>query len=106
MAKKAKKTKAASKKSVAVKVKAAKTPDMTLAIVALILNIIFPGVGSLVGSRVRAGIWQIALVIVGGVLATVLLQVGAYAYLVGILVMAVACIWALVTGIQLILAAK
>lgn len=84
----------------------------TLAILALILNlIILPGVGSIVGGRVKTGIWQIALsvggiviIIMGAILtATILLAIiGIPLIVIGALMPAAAWIWGLVTGIQLL----
>lgn len=98
--KKAKKTvkKVASKK-VAVAKKSSKKSGMGLAIVALILNVlILPGLGSLIGSKTRAGIWQIVLVIIGGILAWFVPFLGVIAF--------VGWIWGLVTGITLIQEAR
>lgn len=62
-------------------------------IIALILNLFFPGVGSLVASRTKEGIWQVVL----WVLSIPLMFLG-----IGIVVYLVAWIWALVTSISLI----
>ena len=64
-----------------------------LAIAVLILNLIIPGVGSLVGGRTRVGTWQLVLTIVGAILSIILI---------GIPMVIAAWIWALITSIQLI----
>jgi len=65
-----------------------------LAIAALLLNIlILPGLGSLIGGRTKAGIWQLVLVICGGLLSIIII---------GIPFVIAGWIWGLVTGIQLI----
>ena len=74
-----------------------KKPEMGLAVAALIINLIIPGIGSIIGGRVRTGLWQFVLAIVGGVLSIILI---------GIPIAIAAWIWALVTGIQLIQAAQ
>ncbi|MFH1308354.1 MAG: hypothetical protein ABIH72_05885 [archaeon] len=70
--------------------------DLLLAVVALILNILIPGVGSLVGGKVKAGIWQLVLTIIGAFVLIVVFYLGA-------LIIAVAWVWALVTGIKLVI---
>lgn len=70
--------------------------SLALAAVALILNaLIFPlpGIGSLLGGRTRAGIWQIVLGLIGDLL---------FYFWIGIPIWAFAWIWGIVTGIQLI----
>ncbi|MFH1802561.1 MAG: hypothetical protein ABH864_03850 [archaeon] len=76
-----------------------KKRSMGLAIIALILNIfLFPGLGTLIfGGRVRTGIWQIVIAIVGALL---------WGMFLGFPIFAIAWIWGLVTGIQLIQAAR
>ena len=66
-----------------------------LAIIALILNIfLFPGLGTLIfGGKVRTGIWQIAIAIIGALL---------WGMFLGFPIFAIAWIWGLVTGVQLI----
>lgn len=73
-----------------------KNNSLGLAAVALILNaLIFPlpGIGSLLGGRTRAGIWQLVLGIIGDLL---------FYFWIGIPIWAFAWIWGVVTGIQLI----
>lgn len=105
-----KKTKKATKKTVkkvakkavnktAKKVAKATSPrkkgmTMGLAIVALILNIlIIPGLGTLVAGRIRSGVWQIVLAVVGFILSFVLI---------GIPILIAAWIWGLVSGVRFI----
>lgn len=71
-----------------------KKPSRTIAIVALLLNILLlPGLGSIVGGRVSTGLVQLILFIVGIPLSYVLI---------GIPLVIAVWIWALVTGIHLI----
>jgi hypothetical protein len=71
---------------------------MGLAIVALILNIlILPGLGTLIAGKIRTGVWQLVLAIVGFILSFILI---------GIPILIAAWIWGLVTGIMLIKEAK
>lgn len=68
--------------------------NMGLAIVALILNVlILPGLGSLIGGKTKAGVWQLVLSIVGIILSFVL---------VGIPILIAAWVWGIVTGVQMI----
>jgi TM2 domain-containing membrane protein YozV len=68
--------------------------SLALAIVALILNIlIIPGLGSIIGRKTRAGVWQLILAVIGFALS---------ALLVGIPILIAAWIWGIVTGIRLI----
>ena len=86
----AKKVKKASAKTTVSKNK----PSQTVAIVALILNIIImPGLGTLVGGRIKEGVWQLILFFVGGFLSI---------FLVGIPLVIAAWIWGIVSGVRLI----
>ena len=70
---------------------------MTIAIVALILNIIVAGLGSLIGGKTKEGVWQVILLIIGAILSTIVI---------GIPILIVAWIWGIVTGVQLIQGAQ
>ena len=82
----------------------------TKAVVGLILNIIgFVGVGSLIGGRTKAGIWQVVL----WILSLVLVFAGIFGAATGSAALALLTvlgyllylgdwIWALVTGIQML----
>ncbi|MEK6818717.1 MAG: hypothetical protein AABY10_02170 [Nanoarchaeota archaeon] len=66
----------------------------TLAIIALILNIlILPGLGSLIAGKTKEGIWQIILVI---------LSIITWFILIGIPIFIVSWVWGLITGIKLV----
>tara|TARA_Y100000310_G_scaffold340019_1_gene434485 strand:- start:2861 stop:3193 length:333 start_codon:yes stop_codon:yes gene_type:complete len=68
--------------------------NMTLAVVGLLLNIfLFPGLGSLIGGKTRAGIWQIVLILIGIPLSIILI---------GIPLIIIAWIWGIVTGVNMI----
>ncbi len=68
--------------------------SQTLAIVCLILNIvILPGLGSLIGGKTKAGIWQIVLCILGIPLSIIII---------GIPMIIASWIWGIVTGVDLI----
>lgn len=73
------------------------------AITGLVLNIFFPGVGSLIGGHAGAGIVQLILWILSIIIMTVgtfLAGLGGAAL--GYIVYLVAWIWALITGIQMV----
>ena len=74
-------------------VRTTQKPTQALAIVALILNLLLPGLGTIIGGRTRVGIIQLVLVLVSIPLMPII---------VGILLMTGVWIWALVTSIQLI----
>ncbi len=69
----------------------------TVAIIILVLNIFFPGIGSLVGGKTKAGIWQIVLWVISIPLMLILI---------GILVYIAAWVWALITSLALLREAK
>lgn len=71
-----------------------KNRDITIPVIALILNIlILPGLGSIVGGKTKEGIWQIILFVIGVLLSFVLI---------GIPLLIAVWIWGIVTGIKLI----
>lgn len=71
-----------------------KKPDKALAIIGLIINIlILPGLGSIIGGRIKAGIWQLVLFIIGIPLCFVII---------GIPLIIAVWIWGIVTGIQMV----
>lgn len=73
---------------------AEKKPTQTMAIVALLLNIlVLPGLGTLIAGRTKTGIWQIVLAVV---------SIPLFFVFVGFLTGLAAWIWGLVTGIQLV----
>lgn len=68
--------------------------SLAIAIVALILNVaIVPGLGSLIGRRIKAGIWQLVLVLLGIPLSI---------FIIGIPMVIAGYIWGIVTGVRLI----
>jgi TM2 domain-containing membrane protein YozV len=75
----------------------AKQITQGLAVGVLILNLIIPGVGTLVAGQTKAGVWQLVLSILGGLLSVVLI---------GIPIALAAWIWALVTSINVLKSAK
>lgn len=87
-----------------------KKVDSTIGIIALILNIIvLPGLGSLIGRRIKEGIIQIVLTIVGSTM--VLFGLITFAdwgiemlgiSLGGIILTISAYIWAIITSIQIL----
>jgi TM2 domain-containing membrane protein YozV len=87
-------------------VKAAPQKDKSIAIVALILNIVIPGVGSLVGGKTKSGIWQLVLLF-GSVFIGIILTVTIIGAVIGIPLMiigpTIAWIWALIDGIKLVI---
>jgi TM2 domain-containing membrane protein YozV len=64
-----------------------------LATLALILNVIFPGIGSLIGGKTKTGIFQIILMVS---------VIFFFPVLIGTIVWIAAVIWGIVTGVQLI----
>ncbi|MBU0760915.1 MAG: hypothetical protein KJ600_02485 [Nanoarchaeota archaeon] len=76
-----------------------KKVSLTLAVTALILNLFTFGIGSMVGGKIRAGVWQVVLFILGAVLA--LLVANWFST-----ISFVAWIWAIITGVQLIQEAR
>ncbi len=74
--------------------------SMGLAIISVILNfLVIPGLGSLVGGKTKPGIWQIILFLIGAI--------GTYFFynLFGIIVL-IAWVWGVVTGIKMIQEAR
>lgn len=83
-----------------------KQKDNTLAIVGLILNLILlPGLGSIVGGKIKEGIWQL-VILFGSVLLSLILFVTIIGIPVAILLIIggpiAAWVWGLITGIQMI----
>ncbi|MEK6918525.1 MAG: hypothetical protein AABW73_00645 [Nanoarchaeota archaeon] len=80
--------------------------EQSIAILALILNIIIlPGLGSLIAGKIKEGVWQIAIILGGLLLGTMLIISGVGIALgVPIIIIAptAAWIWGIVTGIKLI----
>ena len=80
--------------------------SQTLAIVCLILNIIIlPGLGSLIGGKIKQGIWQLSLFI-GGFAIGIFLTITIIGAVIGIPIMIIlpvaAWIWGIITGAELI----
>jgi TM2 domain-containing membrane protein YozV len=93
MAKKKAKKKTAKKIS-RTATKRKKKSNLPLAIVALILNIlIIPGLGSIIGGKTKAGIWQLIIAVIGAFLSLIII---------GIPILIAAWIWGILTGIKLI----
>ena len=86
--------KRSSQNSQSIKKNSSRKISQGLAIGALLINIIIPGLGSLIAHKVKVGIWQIILLFIGIFLSY-------FTYL-GIPFLVVAWIWGLITGIQLI----
>ena len=93
MAKKTKK-KIVRKKSMSEK-KTTKTSSV-LAISALVLNILLPGLGSVIGGRIKTGIYQLILIAIA--LTTAIFTTP----IIPSAIWAIAWIWGIITGIQLI----
>lgn len=103
--KKAKKVNKSVKRPVAKRTTQARPrKSIGLAIISLILNVlILPGFGSLIAGRIRTGIWQIVLFLVGAffVAVAIIYQSAYYLLVLGLLCIA-ALIWAIVTSVNLI----
>lgn len=67
--------------------------ELGWAVAALVLNIIIPGVGSIVGNRTREGIWQLVLFLCGIILSIILI---------GVPIVVAAWVWSLITGILIL----
>jgi TM2 domain-containing membrane protein YozV len=76
-------------------------PSMGIAIAGLIVNLCFPGVGSLIAGKTKEGVLQLIFYIVAFICDITLIGL-----LVGIPLGIAMWVWALVTGIRLIEDAK
>ncbi len=82
--------------------------DKTLQIIGLIVNIfILPGLGSIIGGRVKTGIWQLVLLFVGIIMIVVglllsAIVIGIPILIAGIIIEIAVWIWGIVTGIKMI----
>ena len=83
--------------------------DQGLAIACLIVNIFIPGLGSLIGGKIKQGIWQLILVF-GGFFLGVLLTITIIGAIIGVPLLIFAplagWIWGIVTGVNLIKEAR
>jgi len=71
-----------------------KRPSMAIAIIGLILNIfLMPGLGTLIGGKIKPGVWQLVLFWVGVLLVVIFI---------GIPMIIAAWIWDIVSGVRLI----
>lgn len=77
-----------------------KRPSMGLAITALIINIFVPGLGSLIGGKIRTGTKQLIMWAIGWILIALAL------WIIGAPLAIAALIWGIVTGAQLIQEAR
>ena len=80
--------------------------EQSIAILALILNIvILPGLGSLIGGKTKVGVWQIVLFL-GGLVFGAFLTFSVFGAFVGIPLMIlgpiVSWVWGIVTGAKLV----
>ncbi len=92
------KRKTVKKKRKAVRLPARKKISQPLAIVGLVLNIlVLPGLGTLIAGKIKTGIVQIALVVVGMILTFTI--IGA---IIGLPLIFVIWIWGIVTGAKLV----
>lgn len=86
--------------------------DKTLQIIGLIVNIfILPGLGSIIGGRVKTGIWQLVLLFVGIIMIVIgiplsFIIIGIPIMIAGAILELVIWIWAIVTGVQMIQCCK
>jgi len=80
---------------------AKKDTSMVIAIIGLVLNLLIPGLGSLVGGKTKVGIWQLVLYILGAVLSLTFVLA-----IVGGPLTVIAWIWGIVTGVQMIMEAS
>lgn len=87
------------KKKVIPAVKSAPRSRMPLAVVGFILNLFLPGLGSIVGGKVKTGIWQVIVFLIGALLYMFVEPLG------GVISFA-AWVWAIVTGVVMISEAR
>lgn len=83
-----------------------KSDRVPISIVSLIINmLILPGLGSIIGGKIKEGIWQLILFI-GSIAIGILLIISIVGIIPGILLIIfgalAAWIWALISGIQLV----
>lgn len=80
-----------------------------IAIAALVINIFLPGVGSMIGGRMKEGLTQF-LIMVAGIFAGIIFILSVVMIIPGIISMLilplVAWIWGIITGINLIMESK
>lgn len=79
-----------------------KNISQALAIVCLILNLILPGLGTLIARStqkkvIRNGVWQLVLTVVGAILSISIIGL-----IIGFFVIVAAWIWALVDSIDIL----
>ena len=98
MAKKRVKKKIISRPSSVKRVSKGEISDLLLIIIFL-LNIILPGLGSIIGKRIKVGIYQIILTLIGALFYN---YYNNSAVIVGVGIYIVALIWGLITGIELV----
>ena len=67
--------------------------NKNLAIAALLINLIIPGLGTIIGGNTRTGLIQLIVLIIGALLKV---------FGIGFIIVAVAWVWALVTSIQML----
>jgi len=71
-----------------------KKPSLSIAIIGFIINLVLmPGLGTLIGGKIKRGIWQLVLFWIG------VLLIGIF---IGIPIIIAAWIWGIVSGIRLI----
>ncbi len=72
-------------------------PNTGLAIAGLLINVILPGLGSIIAGRTKTGLWQLLLMVLGIVFT--LTVIGA---IIGIPLIVVAWVWGIITGVQVV----
>ncbi len=82
--------------------------SMGLAVISLILNfLVIPGLGSLIGGKTKAGVWQIILFFIGAIgTYTYYLPQFYYYYAAFGVLMLISWIWGIVTGTRMIQSAR
>ena len=90
-------SKSSPKRAMVSRTKVRSPQRMAIAITSLVINVFIPGIGSLIGGKVRVGLMQLLLLIIGLFIP--------WAY-VGLVIIAVAWIWAIVTGAKLVKESK
>ena len=85
-----------------------RTKDKVMAVVGLVLNVlVLPGLGSIVGSKIRTGIIQLILLGVSFLLFLIgiplsFILIGIPVLIAALLLLITAWVWGLITGIQMV----
>ena len=74
-------------------------PTTGIAVIALIVNFIIPGLGTIIGGKIKAGILQLILAIIGALLSIA-------SWTTSTIIYTIAWIWALISSIRILTFSK